>query len=591
VPVESFDEYRRLYGGFEGPGLLPYAVASFFEQGGRRAYIVRIVHQYANPADDLLRVSSGIVGGCSTSAGGDVVLTARNEGMWGNSLSASMAFNRTPVWFESATLTTITFPDSVRLPIGSRLECVLPAGQRLLRTLTAIAQEGRSDQPRHVLVASLDSPVPAVPERLELLEGVLTVSDGDRRREVLDRLGLSPLHPRWVATVLCLESQLVFPSEAWLSADLSPSENRPPGKFEGGEDAYPDLTPDDFFDSRWTPGDDEPGNGGVHALALNPEIASVVVPDLYSPFPLVPPQAILDPSSLAGPTFAPCVLLAPAAVQANPIADLDGLRLDPRLPSELAQISALQLRLEEFAAQMRSFVVLLDVPPGLNQRQILSWRAPFGSAFAAAYHPWLQVARRDDARDVLVRVPPAAAAAGLIARSEFLFGIPHGPANALVAEAVNVEDAVTPARHGQLHQQGINVLLKERDGVRLSAARTFSRDPSWRQLSVRRLVTMIARALEAQTQWLVFEPNTSALQATVRSVITTFLRQLDRAGAFRGATEAESFFVRCDELNNGRLASDRGMLVAEVGLALAEPLEFIVLRLSRDGDGTLTVEE
>src|SRR5215472_10959996 len=44
--VESFTEYQRLYGGFEGPGLLPYAVASFFEQGGRRAYIARIVHDY-----------------------------------------------------------------------------------------------------------------------------------------------------------------------------------------------------------------------------------------------------------------------------------------------------------------------------------------------------------------------------------------------------------------------------------------------------------------------------------------------------------------------------------------------------------------
>src|SRR4051794_28909910 len=44
--VESFDAYKRLYGGFEGPGLLPYAVASFFEQGGSRAYVARIVHNY-----------------------------------------------------------------------------------------------------------------------------------------------------------------------------------------------------------------------------------------------------------------------------------------------------------------------------------------------------------------------------------------------------------------------------------------------------------------------------------------------------------------------------------------------------------------
>ena len=40
----GWDEYTRLFGGFEGPGRLPYAVAAFFEQGGRRAYIVRIVH-------------------------------------------------------------------------------------------------------------------------------------------------------------------------------------------------------------------------------------------------------------------------------------------------------------------------------------------------------------------------------------------------------------------------------------------------------------------------------------------------------------------------------------------------------------------
>src|SRR5919107_314931 len=46
VAVESWSEYARAFGQFEGPGLLPYAVAAFFENGGRRAYIVRIVHRY-----------------------------------------------------------------------------------------------------------------------------------------------------------------------------------------------------------------------------------------------------------------------------------------------------------------------------------------------------------------------------------------------------------------------------------------------------------------------------------------------------------------------------------------------------------------
>jgi hypothetical protein len=36
---------------------------------------------------------------------------------------------------------------------------------------------------------------------------------------------------------------------------------------------------------------------------------------------------------------------------------------------------------------------------------------------------------------------------------------------------------------------------------------------------------------------------------------------------------------------------DRGRLMAEVGVAPAEPLEFIVLRIARAGDGTLTINE
>src|SRR6185369_2061484 len=74
VPIESFDEYRRLFGGFEGPGLLPYAVASFFEQGGQRAYIARIVHDYRDklvptnpdPVMNAAAVAEGVVPGAGT---------------------------------------------------------------------------------------------------------------------------------------------------------------------------------------------------------------------------------------------------------------------------------------------------------------------------------------------------------------------------------------------------------------------------------------------------------------------------------------------------------------------------------------------
>jgi len=161
----------------------------------------------------------------------------------------------------------------------------------------------------------------------------------------------------------------------------------------------------------------------------------------------------------------------------------------------------------------------------------------------------------------------------------------------LAAQVVGVDDVVSPARHDELHPQGINVYLRERDGVRLTAARTLSRDPSFRQLSVRRLITMIERALEQQMQWVVFEPNNAALRAELRLALTSYLRQLFRLGAFRGANEDEAFFVRCDELNNPTYLSDAGRLLAEIGVAPAEPLEFVVLQLTRGGDGTLTMQE
>jgi phage tail-like protein len=70
----------------------------------------------------------------------------------------------------------------------------------------------------------------------------------------------------------------------------------------------------------------------------------------------------------------------------------------------------------ELADRLERFVALLDVPPSLTSRQILRWRSQFRSSYAAAYHPWLLVNRSDQRRDKLIRLNPAAAAAGIIAR-------------------------------------------------------------------------------------------------------------------------------------------------------------------------------
>lgn len=588
VPVESFDEYRRLYGGFEGPGLLPYAVASFFEQGGRRAYIARIVHAYATPAENAGRVARGVIAGAVTTAG-PLGLRARNEGSWGNQLRAALVFRSTPLRFRTAAPGHLTVPHDAPLEAGALLRLTLPGGLQVYRFVTQLIPEEGTQRISPDRQATLAQPVAQAAERAELVEAELALDDGAGRTEIFPGLGLSALHPRWLATTLYYESRLVFPEEDWIDAQVEPSDAAAGVAFAGGADGYRDIVPEDFFDATWTSGDDEPGDG-VMALSAVADVSLVVLPDLYSPAPLAPTESVASPPVMAGPTFERCVEVAVGTEEA-PLApaDLDGLRLDPAI--DLERIIGLQQAVVEFAEERRSFVALLDVPPRLTFRQVLMWRGQFSSAFAAAYHPWLLVARPEDRRDALIRVPPSAAAAGIIAERELARGVPHGPANVLAAAVVDVAEAVSEVRHDALHPEGINVYRREREGVRLTAARTLSREPAWRQLSVRRLVTMICRALERQMQWTVFEPNDRALRAELRLLLGNYLRQLFRSGAFRGAREEEGFFVRCDETNNPPASVDAGRLVAEIGIAPAEPLEFILLRLVRGGDGTFTLEE
>lgn len=595
VAVESFEEYRRLYGGFEGPGLLPYAVAAYFENGGRRAYIVRIVHEYGDARDDE-GTATGEVPGLRDVNGNPLRLRARNEGSWGNALSAYATFRATPALFESATTTQLELPIDSPIVAGTLLRLTLPDATRELRFVTTIVEEWRPDEGRRVRRGILETALPDVPTSSEIVEAELRVSDGDGREEIHARLGLAPEHPRWLAAVLYRESSLLYPDPVWIDGaltiddvTLAPPPRPSVGQFTGGLDRFEDITPEDFFDDGWVPGDECPGSG-VHALVDIEEIASVVVPDLYSPGPLAPVESITDPAPTAGPEFEPCLVAPPTPPASLPVPELDGLRLDPEVPADLETIIAYQSRLVSLAETLRSFVVLLDVPPRLTQQRMLAWRGRFGSDFAAAYHPWLVVSRREDRRDALIRINPSAVAAGIIARREAASGVPYGPANELAAGVVDVDDVVLPARHGVLHQANINVFVRERDGIRLTAARTLSRGRDFRQLSVRRLTTMIVRALEQQMQWTVFEPNNAALRADVEHMVTGFLRRLYRANAFRGATEEVAFFVRCDdELNPPRIA-DAGRLVTEIGIAPAEPLEFIVLRIAREGDGSLRLE-
>src|SRR5262249_19431252 len=202
-----------------------------------------------------------------------------------------------------------------------------------------------------------------------------------------------------------------------------------------------------------------------------------------------------------------------------------------------------QLPVTALADRQRRFVALLDVPERLPVRAVARWRASFDSSYAAAYHPWLGVVRPEDPSRQAVLVPPSAFAAGIVADRERRLGIAWGPANERAAEAVTAADAVPNALADELHLLDIDTFRAERDGFRLSAAHTLSRDPDYRQLTVRRLMTMLRLVLERQAQWIVFEPHTEQLRRALRGALVQLLRDLFRGGAVARAPPPAAVFL------------------------------------------------
>jgi len=593
--VRSFDEYVQQFGAFEGPGLLPQAVASYFEQGGRLAWIVRVARNRMAPFDD--GCSKGSLDKLFTHKLGFI---ARNEGSWGDALRVSMNVSTTPLAFTLDAVAQLLIDPRTPVQAGCTLRLTDADGNAMLTVCEGLRRVRDANKARERFVVELSIAPPNPTTRAELVEANIEITDDAGRSERFEHLALVADHPQSLSNVLCDRSTLVWPDPSWAGSTLTPKDVQVEylvGEFEafsGGKDAWDQLVFDDFFDAGWSAAEDLPGDG-ITSIANVESVTHLVVPDLYQPAQWSGAEFIdATAQGTAGKDFSPCIDVPPvAAVRNNPPSELSGLILDPRTQSGLDDVIGLQRRVQDFCEQTQNHIALIDVPPGLSQGRIEYWRSQFDTSWMAAYHPWLVPSRRsvestDNVHALSRRMPPSAVAAGIIARRELERGIQYGPANEVAREIVHVAEAQPPGRADVMHPINVNCFVRAPQGIALIAARTLSRDSDWRQLSVRRLILMLRRTLMIQMQWAVFEPNGQRLWRDMQHAVESLLRTLFRAGAFAGRTEAESFFVH---LRTEQLLLDRGQLLVEIGVAPAEPLEFILVRMRRDGDGTLNLEE
>lgn len=621
LPIESFRQFAAHFGEFTGAGYLAYAVRGFFENGGRRCWVVRVANRDAaggvQPAATIL---ADVTGRSAFRIG------ASSPGTWGNALTLE--------WMSESGVTAISHPSETTpryATVGStagferstlvRIEQLgKPAVYRVIsavdgrqRRLYWMHPESGKGLPSDRILTELDT---AQPLRISRIAYGLTVREGSRVRAVYRNLHRVPGHERYIARVLAAPDYRPY----WLRhgvwehpVDLPRSAepiiieslieddtvNFQPLAFvpgaaitlAGGTDGLALLNEYDFIGEPVAPGDSDFVRQrkirGLQSLVGGEEIALVAMPDIlivpdadpvYDPLPQSPDNPCLS-----------CPPPTPARAVHQPLPAGE-------LPSafDYTTISRLQSVLLAHCENQGDRFAILSMPYTLaadssrSREELLLWRQQFESRYGALFVPWLEVVE-PRGRVPVRRIPACGHVAGAIARTDLASGVHQAPGNLGLSGVTGLSRIFNDTDHGELNLAGLNVVRGEfgRPPI-LAGARTLSHDPDWRFINVVRLVLALKKTIDITMRNIVFEPNNPTTRAAVTASLIGLLQLFFERGAFRGATPEQSYFVRCDEVTTPAEEREAGQLIALVGIAPAVPCEFIVLRVGREHN-TLSV--
>jgi phage tail sheath protein FI len=210
-------------------------------------------------------------------------------------------------------------------------------------------------------------------------------------------------------------------------------------------------------------------------------------------------------------------------------------------------------------------------------------RAALSGDDGALYHPWLWAPGQDGKP---LYLPPCGHVAGIYARSDKEVGVHKAPANEPLNGVLDLRVNLTDDVIGRLYAEGVNCLRAVPGrGIRVWGACTLSRDPAWRPIGARRVFLTMGRWVGQFMEQLTFEPNDVRLWVRIMRELTAYLDDEFQRGALKGSTPEEAFFVKCDSETNPPEVTAAGMVVTNVGVALAAPAEFVIVRIIHGTSG------
>jgi phage tail sheath protein FI len=553
--LTSFGDFERIYGGLEDIGsrtnYLAHAVQAYFNNGGSRLYVSRVVPSGASGAKQA--ASSNLIGTGDTATR----FVARFPGEGGNG---------SVILLQKSAIASATARNAA--PIGSVLRIKgTPNKYFLKETNTQTLGDWKNSATTTTLAqADLDAPAPAggvTPPAPEASLVTLSVVARDKSGVEVsyDDLGFDSRHPRWIGAVMAerlgrRSDDLTTPFALKGTTDVDGLELQS-ALFQ----SPPTATAITAFTDSIT---SEPGL--TVGLASGESGGSPSSGDFKTALQVL--ESLEDISIVAAPGY--------TAYQAS-----GGT-------PDLTLIQGIQQEVLNHVSRRRAYrIAVLDTPPGYSLNDARTFRSQIDSSYAAMYYPWVVVANPIarpgiNTAPAELKLPPSGFLCGIYARNDIERGVFKAPANEIVRGAIRFETDINFAQQEVLNPLGVNCLRYfPGRGYRVWGARTTSSDPEFKYVNVRRYFNYLEASIDRSTQWAVFEPNGERLWGNIRDTITAFLYNEWVSGALLGSSTQEAYFVKCDRSTMTQNDLDNGRLNCLIGVAVIKPAEFVIFRIGQ----------
>lgn len=546
--ITSFSDYMRIYGGylpeskFGDKRYLPYAVESFFANGGSKCYVMRVAPADAKSAQSK---TTGIL-----------TFKALSPGAWGNRIKVNItpaSRQKTAVFEVSGNDVVVKNADG--LFVGDVV--VFDDGRVKTNNKISAIQGNTLTLQKPVDSSIIDKSL--VPSKfLRSTEIDITVKCDDVREEYRF-VSLNPDSPDYIVSRFAKSELVSVEIGAEEAATTQPVEiakkTEGPEKKDAPLPAAHMVNQSQFF----TPYEAIGAIGDTVVIHFqngsDGSIASISASDYIGQNP--------GPGKRTGiQSFIEISDVSMMAVPGVTIPDV-------------------QLSLVAHCEALKSRFAVLDVPRTRKKvDEILEYKDMFDSSYAALYHPWIET--NDPVAKKRFFLPPSATICGIYARCDLSIGVQKAPANEVLRACTGLEYSYNNGEQDRLNPAGVNLIRTfPGRGIRVWGARTCSSNTNWKYVNVRRLFIFLEESIKANTNWVVFEPNTELLWARVQRSVEMFLTSVWNSGALSGTTPEEAFFVKIGRDTMTQDDIDNGRLICVIGVSPVKPAEFVIFRIGQ----------